>query len=272
MVQHRFRSLQGETVMANLNFSTMTKIAVGVMLLLAPSPAAQAAEIKVLSVVPLKKSLDVLGPQFERATGHKLAIRYEGSSGLIRLFGAGESFDAAFVWPEMIDRLLKEGRVAAGTRADIARVAVGVAVRKGHPKPDISTTEAFKRTLLNAKSVSHSAEGASGTYLKGLLERLGIAEQMQPKLRPVPGGPLVVGPVAKGEVELAVISIPFILDEPGAELVGSLPAELQHYTIYTAGVSATGTQSDAGKALIRHLTSPAAAPVIKSNGLDPVSP
>jgi molybdate transport system substrate-binding protein len=231
---------------------------------------AQAGEIKAVSVVPLKTSLDVLGPEFERQTGHKLTIKYAGSSDLIRQFDAGETFDVALVWPAMVDRLLKEGKVAAGTRADIARVAIGVAVKKGAPKPDIGTTEAFKAALLNAKSVSHSTEGASGTYLKSLLERLGIAADMQPKLRPVAGGPLVVGPVARGEVELAVITVPFIVLEPGADLVGPLPEELQQYVVYTAGVAATAQDPDAARALLRHLTSPAGAAVIKSKGLDPV--
>ena len=248
------------------------KIGIGVMLLVAQGRAAQAAEIKGLGVVPLKTSLDVLGPQFERATAHKLMINYAGSSDLIRQFAAGETFDVALVWPAMIDRLLKEGKVAAGTRADIARVAIGVAVKKGAPKPDIGTADAFKRTLLNVKSVSHSTEGASGTYFKSLLERLGIVAEMQPKLRPMAGGPLVVGPVARGEVELAVITIPFILVDPGAELVGPLPQELQQYVVYTAGVSAAAKQPDAARALIRHLTSAAAASVIKSNGLEPVTP
>lgn len=254
------------------SLAAAAKIGIGVMLLLAQGHAAQAAEIKVLSVVPLKTSLDELGPQFERATGHKLSIKYDGSSGLKRKFEAGETFDLALIYPELIDDLVKQGKLVAGVRADIAIVAVGVAVKKGAPKPDISTADAFKRTLLNAKSISHSTEGASGLYFKSLIERLGIAAEMKPKLRPVDGGPLVVGPVAKGEVELAVITIPFIFLEPGAELVGPLPKELQHYVIYTASISSAAKQPDAAKALIKYLTTPAAASVIKSKGLEPAKP
>jgi len=230
-----------------------------------------AAEIKVMSVPALKTSMDVLEPQFERATGHKLNINYAGSSDLIRQFDAGEAFDMAFVWPAMIDRLLKEGKLAAGTRTEIARVAIAMAVKKGAPKPDISTADAFKRTLLNAKSISHSAEGSSGIYLKGLFERLGIAADVQPKLRPQPGGPFVVGPVVRGEVELAVITTPYIVVEPGAELIGLLPDELQEYVVYTAGISATSAQTDAANALIKYLKSPSAASVMRSNGLEPVT-
>jgi molybdate transport system substrate-binding protein len=255
-----------------VSLAAAAKLASGVMLLFAQVPVAQAAEVKVLGVTALKTSLDVLGPQFERAAGHKLVITYGGSSDLIRRFDAGETFDLALVWPAMIDRLLKEGKVAAGTRTQIARVAIAVAVKKGAAKPDIGTTDAFKRTLLNAKSVSHSMEGASGVYFKSLLERLGIAADMQAKLRPQAGGPLVVGPVARGEVELAVITTPYIVLEPGAELVGPLPDELQQYVVYTAGVGAAAKDPDAPRALIRHLTSEPAAEVIKSNGLDPVTP
>jgi molybdate transport system substrate-binding protein len=258
--------------MRMVSLAVAAKLAIGVILLFAQGHAARGAEIKVLGVLALKTSLDVLGPQFERATDHKLMMNYAGSSDLIRQFDAGETFDVALVWPAMIDRLLKEGKVAEGTRAEIARVAIAVAVKKGAGKPDISTTDAFKRALLNAKSVSHSMEGASGIYFRSLLERLGIAAEMQPKLRPMAGGPLVVGPVARGEVELAVITTPYIVLEPGAELVGPLPDELQQYVVYTAGVSGVTKQPDAARALIRHLMSPAAASVIKSQGLDPVTP
>ena len=252
--------------------STAVRLLLITALLFAQSVAAKSAELKVLSVPALKTSLNVTGPQFERAKGHKLAVDYRGSSELIRMFDSGVSFDVALVWPAMIDRLLKEGKVAEGTRAEIARVAIAVAVKKGAPKPDISTTEAFKRTLLAAKSVSHSTEGSSGVYFKSLLGRLGIADAMQAKLRPVPGGPLVVGPVARGEVELAVITTPYIVLEPGAELVGPLPDELQQYVVYTAGAASASKQPDAAKELIKYLTSPAAAAVLKSQGLDPATP
>ena len=257
--------------MRNNAFAAVGKVMVGAVLLLVQGHPTQAAEIKVLSVVALKSSLDVLGPQFEQATGHKLAMSYATSSELIRKFDAGETFDAALVWPAMIDRLIKEGKVAAETRAGIARVAIGMAVKKGAPKPDISTVDAFKRTLGNAKTISHSAEGASGVYLKTLFERLGIAAEIQPKLRPMPGGSLVVGPVVRGEVDLAIITTPYIVLEPGADMVGLLPEELQEYVIYTGGVSVAAKQTDAAKALIKHLTSLTAAEVLKSQGLDPAT-
>jgi len=260
-----------EDTMRMGSLAAAAKIGIGLMLLLAQGQAAQAAEVKVLSIPPLRTSLDELGPQFERATGHKLMVKYDVSAALKRQIDAGETFDVALILPAMIDDLLKQGKVAAGTRTDISRAAVGVAVKKGAPKPDISSAEAFKRTLLNAKSVAYSAEGASGVYFKGLLERLGIAAEASGRFKPIGAG-AVVATVAKGEVEMAVISIPVILAEPGAELVGLLPKELQHYVVYTAGVSAAAKQPDAAKALLKHLTTPAAISVMKSKGLEPATP
>ena len=251
--------------------AAVAKFGIGVMFLLALGHAAQSAEVKVLSVGPLKTLLEELGPQFERATGHKLMIKYDVSAALKRQIDAGETFDVALILPAMIDDLLKQGKVAAGTRTDISRAAVGVAVKKGAPKPDIGSAEALKRTLLNAKSIAYSGEGASGIYFKSVLERLGIAAEMNPKLKPF-GSSAVVPSVAKGEVELAVISPPAILAEPGAELVGILPKELQHYVVYTAGVSAATKEADAAKALLKYLTTPAAMSVMKSKGLEPVAP
>jgi len=252
--------------------SSIVTLAAGVALLFALGNVARTSEIRVLGVPALKEALDVIGPRFESDTGHRIDVSYAGSSDLIQRFDAGEAFDVALVWPAMIDRLLEQGRIAAGTRAEVAQVAIAVAVKKGAPKPDMSTVEAFKRTLLNATSVSMSLQGASGIYFKGLLERLGIAAEMQPKLKPVPGGPFVVGPVARGEVELAVITTPYIVVEPGAELVGPLPGALQQYIVYTAGMAAGAPQPDAARALIAYLRSPVAAAVLKSKGLDPAAP
>ena len=249
--------------------SLFAALAVGLMML--QPQGVSAAEIRVLSVQPLKTFLDELGPEFERTTGHKLMIKYNVSAALKRQIDAGETFDVALILPAIIDDLLKQGKVAAGTRTDISRAAVGVAVKKGAPKPDIGSAETLKRTLLNAKSIAYSGEGASGIYFKSVLERLGIAAEMNPKLKPL-GSSAVVPSVANGEVELAVISPPAILAEPGAELVGILPKELQNYVVYTAGVSATAKDADAAKALLKYLTTPAAMSVMKSKGLEPVAP
>src|SRR5262245_45457895 len=239
--------------------------------LFSPGHAAS-AEIKILSVVPLKTSLDELGPRFESATVHKLIVAYDGSSQLKRRLEGGEAFDVALIYPELIDQLVRQGKLVGGTSTTIASVAIAVAVRKGAPKPDIGTVDAFKRAMLSAESISHSAEGGSGIYFKNLIDRLGIAAQVKSKLRPMEGGPLVVGPVARGEAEIAVITTPFIAMEPGADLVGPLPDDLQQLIVYTAAIGSAAKAPDAARALIKHLTTPEAAKLLKSNGLDPPAP
>ena len=240
---------------------------IGLMILLAQGVAAGAAEIKVKSANPMTEVMKELGPQFERATGHRLAIQYEVAGKLKQQIEAGETFDVAILLPPLIEVLIKQGKIAAGTRTDIARSGMGVGVRAGAPKPDIGSVEAFKRTLLNAKSVAYSKEGASGVFFKGLLERLGIAEQMNPKLKPTPADTLAKV-VPNGEAEMIVVPISVIL-VPGAELVGPLPSELQSYINFAAGVSATAKEPNAAQALIKFLTSPAAAPVLKAKGMEP---
>jgi molybdate transport system substrate-binding protein len=190
---------------------------------------------------------------------------------LKRQIDAGEPFDVALILPAMIDDLLKQGKVAAGTRIDVARAAIGVAVKRGAPKPDIGSTEALKRTLLAATSIAYSAEGASGTHFKSVLERLGIAAEVNAKLKPLASS-AVVPSVAHGEAALAVISPPAILADPGVELVGILPEEMQNYVVYTAGVGAATMDADAAKALLKYLTTPAAMAVMKAKGLEPVAP
>jgi len=230
-----------------------------------------AAEINGLALESLKSSLDQLAPEFQSATGHTVTFKYGNSSTLPQRFAAGDPFDVAFASALLIDRYTKEGKIASGTRTDVVRVAIGMGVKKGASRPNISTSDAFKRVLLNAKSISHASEGPSGIYLQNLLKRLDIVADVQPKLRPVAGGPLVMVPVAKGDVELGIITVPFIVLEPGADLVGPLPEELQEYVVYAGGLSANTNAPDAASALIKHVTSSAARPVFKAQGLDPIA-
>jgi molybdate transport system substrate-binding protein len=227
-----------------------------------------AAEIKVLGI-PFKGPLDEIRPDFERTTGHTLVTKYAPSAELRRQIAAGEEFDVVLIFPGQIDDLIKQGKVAAGTRVDIARAGLGVAVMKGAAKPDITSPDAFKRVLLNANSIAYAAEGPSGIHLIGLIERLGIAAETKPKLKPMKAGSLVVAPVAKGEVDIGVVSIPFILAEPGAELLGPLPPELQHYVVYSAGVGAGAKDVNAARAFINFFSNPGPRSVLKSHGLEP---
>ncbi len=173
--------------------------------------------------------------------------------------------------PKAVDDLAKEGKFVAGSRANLARVAVGVVVKDGTPKPDIGSVAAFKQALLAAKSVAYidpAAGGSSGIYIAGLLDKLGIATEVKPKAKLIPGG-VVAEHVAKGEAELGIHQISEILPVKGVTLVGPLPAEIQNYTVYAAGLGAQAKDGDAAKALLKTLTSPAAAEVLKSKGMEP---
>jgi molybdate transport system substrate-binding protein len=215
--------------------------------------------------------LSELAPQFERATGHKVTIKFVSGPVVRREIDAGEAFDVAISLPEVIDDLIKSGKIAAGSRADIARSGVGVSVRAGAAKPDIGSVKAFKRTLLNAKSVAHSKEGASGTHFMAVLDRLGIAADMKPKLIGSPAGAGgLVSPVVKGEAEIVVGTVSAIM-EPGVDLVGPIPEELQSWANFAAAVGTAAKEAEAGAALITFLTTPAAAAVIKAKGMEPLA-
>jgi molybdate transport system substrate-binding protein len=167
-----------------------------------------------------------------------------------------------------VDELIKQGKIAGDTRVDLVRVGFGVAVREGAPKPDISSVEAFKNTLLNVKSVTYAPTSSTGRHLPKVLDRLGIAEQMKGKLKPNPVD-RVTQVVAAGEVELAIGGIPS-LSAKGVQVVGLLPAELQSWFVNTAGVSAAANQPDAARALIKYLATPEAAAVIREKGMEPL--
>jgi molybdate transport system substrate-binding protein len=232
---------------------------------------AEAAEVKVLSATAMRSVMNELGPQFEHATGHKLVMRFDNIGVLKRQIDAGEAFDVTILTPSLIDDLGKEGKLTAGTRTDIARSGIGVIVRTGAPKPDISSADAFTRAMLNATSISYAKEGATAIYLASLFARLGIAEPMQSKTTLLPAGRGAQS-VAEGEAELGLIVVSGFAPLPGAELLGPLPPELQNYVVYTAGIGAAANEGEAGKALIKFLRAAAAVPVLNANGLEPITP
>jgi molybdate transport system substrate-binding protein len=232
---------------------------------------AAGAEIKVLTAGAFKQVLLALLPDFERTSGHKVTVENDTVGALTKRIEGGEVFDLAVLTPKAVDDLAKEGKFAAGSRANLARVGVGVVVKDGTPKPDISSVAAFKQALLAAKSVAYidpAAGGSSGIYVAGLLDKLGVAADVKPKAKLIPGG-AVAEHVAKGEAELGIHQISEILPVKGVTLVGPLPAEIQNYTVYAAGIGAHAKESDAAKALLKTLTSPAAAEVLKSKGMEP---
>jgi molybdate transport system substrate-binding protein len=209
-----------------------------------------------------------LAPAFERASGHKVIISYELGAALMNKVNSGAPLDIVTHYPDAVDDLAKKGKVLPGTRAVFARAGIGVAVKAGAPKPDIGSTEAFKRAMLAAKSVAYSRAGASGLYTAKLMERLGIADAMAPKTKLVDGVP-VAQVVAKGEAEIGMQQINVILPVAGVDYVGPLPPELQDYVVFAAGVLAVSKEPEAAKALVRFMSAPEAAPLISKSGMEP---
>lgn len=226
------------------------------------------AEIRLFVSNSMRGVMDELLPQFGRASGHKVKASYDPAKVMMERIERGETADLAILGGSAIDELAKQGKVATGSKRVIARCGIGVAVLAGANKPDIGTVEAFKRALLAAQSVAWTQEGASGMYFSGLIERLGIAGEMQAKAVRQPGG-LIGELVAAGKAELAVQQIPELMAVPGIELVGPLPKEIQQITVSSAGVFADTKHSGAAQALLEFLSTPAAARVFRERGLEP---
>jgi molybdate transport system substrate-binding protein len=227
------------------------------------------ADIKVFSTHAVQEVLRELGPAFERASGVRLAVSYDPANALKHKIEDGAVFDVAIVTRAVIDALAKQRKIVHDSCTDIARSGLGVAVRKGAAKPDVTTVSAFKRALLSAKSVVRSKEGTSGLYFDMLLTRLGIAEAMRGKVV-LGGSGRIAELVARGEAEMAVQQIPELLPVEGVDLGGALPDELQLYTVFSAGVSATCKAKDVATALIDAFTTPAAAALLEAKGLAPM--
>lgn len=232
------------------------------------SPSIQAAELRVLSGNGARAAVSELCAAFERATGHKVIIHFEVNSALRGKIEAGEPFDVAVLNPQPLDAVIKQGKVLPETRAVIGRIGLGAGVQAGAAKPDISSVEAFKTTLLNVKSVAFPGEGASGIYFTRVVDRLGIAADMKPKMRPMPAED-TVEVVARGEVDLVVVVASRISGVAGIDYVGLIPADLQTMIGFATGVSAASKEQEAARALVRFLTAPSAAPVLKRMGIEP---
>ncbi|HEY5965412.1 MAG TPA: molybdate ABC transporter substrate-binding protein [Xanthobacteraceae bacterium] len=231
---------------------------------------ATAAEIKVLTTGAFKQVVVALIPEFEKATGHKVVLDNGTVGQLQKRVDGGETFDVLVLSPRGIEDYIKGGKIAAGSNARLARVGVGVMVKEGTPKPDVSSVEAFKQALLKAKSVGYidpASGGSSGIYVAGLLDKLGIAEQVKPKAKLKQGGH-VSDLVKSGEAEIGIHQISEIVSEKGVTLVGPLPAEIQNYTVYVVGLSTAAKEAEAAKAFIKVLTGPSAAGVLKSKGME----
>ena len=229
---------------------------------------ANAAEIKVLSTQATEQAYRDLVPQFEKASGHKVTTIFTGTLDVQKRIAAGETYDLIIMAGPAIDDFIKAGRIVPGSRVDIARSGVGVAVKSGAPKPDISSTDAVKKTLLAAKSIGYST-GPSGVYLTGLFGRLGVAEAIKPKLKQTPTGIFVGNIVADGTAEIGFQQVSELAHFPGVDFVGPLPADIQQITVFSSGLQLGAKQADPASAWVKFLTAPAAAPVFKAKGLEP---
>lgn len=248
--------------------NVITTTALGLVLIVCSFARANAAEIKVISSNALKTVLQELAPAFEKATEHKLVFTWGAAVPLKAQIEKGEAFDVTVLTTAAIDDLIKQRKLVAATRTNLASSGAGVAVRKGAPKPDIGTVEAFKRALLNAKSVAYVEQGGTGIYLKQLLPRLGIAAALKDKIKLLPPENPAAHAIANGEAEIGMTQISEILPYAGAELVGPFPAEIQLTTSFATAIAANAKEPEPAKALIKFLMAPAAAPVFKAKGLD----
>jgi molybdate transport system substrate-binding protein len=247
----------------------------GLGLLLCASQAANAAEIKVVSSGGFTAAYKQLVLLYEQASQNTVVTAYGASIGnapdsIPSRLARGENFDIVILADSALEDLIKQGKVLPGSRVDLARSIIGMSVKKGTPKPDISTVAALKQTLLNAKSIAYSAS-ASGTYLSTeLFQRLGVAEQIKDKAKKI-YSERVGTVVARGDAEIGFQQVSELLPFTELDLVGPLPAEVQQTIFFSAGIAAGATQTEAAKHFIRFLASPAAAPIVRSTGMYPVS-
>jgi len=229
---------------------------------------AHAVEIKVLSTQATEDTYRELAPQFEKATGHKVTTIFTGTLGVQKRLADGESYDMIIMAGPAIDAQIKAGKVVAGSRVDIAKSGVAVGVPQGAPKPDISTTEALKKTVLAAKSIGYST-GPSGVYIINLFEKLGVADQVKDKLKQTTTGVFVGTIIASREVEIGFQQVSELGNFPGVDYVGPLPAEVQQTTVFSSGIIVDAKEVEAAKALVKFLTTPEAGGAFKKRGMEP---
>ncbi|HET8563598.1 MAG TPA: molybdate ABC transporter substrate-binding protein [Candidatus Binatia bacterium] len=257
--------------------SLVAAVNIGFLFLLMLGINSQAAELKVLSAFGMQSVLEDLGPKFERATGHKLAISFATGGATVKRARGGDAADVVITLRQGIDTLAKEGKAVAGSVTELARAGIFVAVRKGTPKPDVSSPDALKRTLLAAKSISYvdpASGGASGIHFAKVLDRLGIANEMKSKtVFPNPKAPAEVGVVvANGEAEIGVHIIQELVPVAGIEIAGPLPGDLQDTIVFSVAIMTSAKDAAAAKTLVDFLRTPESAKVIKAKGMEPATP
>jgi len=227
---------------------------------------AVAAEIKLLSSPGARPALTELAARFEGETGNRLVIDYDVFTALKKRIDANEAFDVAILSPALVDELVREKKIAPESRTPLGRYGLGLAVRKGSPRPDIATAEALRRVLLQARSIAYSKDGASGKAFLTMLDRLRIAPEVTAKSKAVD---VTTQAVAEGAAQYGVTGVGLILADPAVDLVGRIPSDLQSYVVYTLGASTAAKESGIALALIRFLASPLAGPVLSRHGVEP---
>ncbi len=248
-----------------------SKVAASVVVcftMMAAASAVEAAEITVLCSNGMKEVLVELIPVFERATGNKVSVNYDTTTNIVDRLNGGAKTDLVVLTSEAIDALMKQGVVVPGSRVDLARSGIALAVRSGAPKPGIASPEALKQALLAAKSIAITSNGVSGVHMLSVMERLGIADAMKPRIIRVDAGP-TGALVASGRAEIAVQQFSELMPVPGVEIIGALPGALQRITVFSAGLSRSAAEPAAAKALVQLLAADSAQPVITRKGLEP---
>jgi molybdate transport system substrate-binding protein len=242
--------------------------ALSVLVGLVMSSTVSAAEIKVLASGATREVVDELLPAFEKSSGHKVVVAFTGTANIKKRIAAGEVYDLVIVGAPVIDAFIQQGKIATGSRSDLMKSGVGVAVRAGAPKPDIGSSESLKKTLLSAKSIGYSS-GPSGDYVVSLVGRMGIADQVKLKMRQVPSGQRISIILESGEAEIGFQQVSELIREKGIDYVGPLPSDVQKITVFSAGLHTGAKEPEAAKALVRTLTDPTSATVIRAHGMEP---
>jgi len=273
--QLEIRPQRADVVKKDASKVSCKRLAVGLAALacFAFAGIAQAAEIRALVALGVKDVVDDLGPKFERASGHKLSIKFGTLGGLVKMVQGGETADIIIIPRQGIDGLVKDGKATAGSATDIARSEVVVVYRKGAPKPDVSSPDALKRTLLAAKSVTYSNPadgGASAIHFAKVIDRLGIAKEMKPKTVFAKAGRDTGVVVASGKAELGVNQLQVLFSVEGIEVAGPLPGNLGATTVFTSAIMTGAKNAAPAQALVKFLRTPEAAKVIKAKGMNPV--
>src|SRR3954470_22002579 len=232
------------------------------------SGIASAAEIKVASTQATEEAYKELVAQFEKNTGHKVNTYFSGTLNVQKRLADNEPYDLIIMAGPAIDDQIKLGKAAAGSRVDFAQSGTGMAVKKGAAKPDIGSVDAFRKALLATKSIGYST-GPSGVYMLSVFEKMGLADQLKPKLKQTPSGVFVGTLIATGETEIGFQQISELVHFDGIDYVGPLPGELQRMTTFSTGIHANAQQAEAARALVKFITAPGAAAIVRKHGLEP---